>query len=423
MIENSNRPCTEQNPKALPELVFNGRFLSRAPSGVDRVAEELIRAFDDLTCNNTKSLNNFTIAVPPKRNIHDQSGMASKLGSRLSNFDIRSVGFSNGHFWEQFFLGGYRRSSWLLSLCNTGPITRKKQLVLIHDAQVFLTPNSYSFFFRFFYQLMLPRLAKRSKIVATVSSFSKIQLEQNGVAPAGKTIVLYNGSDHMDRIVSANDTLKKYNLKKQGFILSIGSLARHKNLKLLALAAESRRNTRKERKPPLVIAGGGDKKIFANAGIPETKNVRFLGRVSDADLKALYSNAIALAFPSITEGFGLPPVEAMRCDCPVIASTGGAIPEICGDAALLIDPYNVEEWTDALERVSHDKSLRLSLIAKGRKRVESLTWKRTAIKLLAALKKCEQEGEELHPKTLVGSKGGALGAFKRHISSRRKTNI
>lgn len=113
---------------------------------------------------------------------------------------------------------------------------------------------------------------------------------------------------------------------------------------------------------------------------------RCIGRVSDAELKALYAGPLALAFPSLTEGFGLPPVEAMLCGCPVIATTGGAVPEICGDAARYVDPTDLPGWTAALEQIATDATLRQTLAAKGRIRAARYTWAGAAEAVMMALR-------------------------------------
>jgi glycosyltransferase involved in cell wall biosynthesis len=142
---------------------------------------------------------------------------------------------------------------------------------------------------------------------------------------------------------------------------------------------------RNDRRIPLVIAGGGNPGVFGDAGIAPTEDVRLLGRVSDQELRALYENAMALIFPSITEGFGLPPVEAMFCGCPVIASAGGAVPEVCDGAALSVDPMDMEGWSTAMTRLTDDPDLRISLKRAGTQRSKAFTWRRAAETLLQHL--------------------------------------
>ncbi len=134
-----------------------------------------------------------------------------------------------------------------------------------------------------------------------------------------------------------------------------------------------------------MVAGGINSRVFQAVDVADDSQVRFIGRVSDAQLKALYQNAAALAFPSLTEGFGLPPVEAMYCGCPVIATTGGAVPESSGEAALYVDPHDQLGWTQALERLEADKSLRSAMSIRGREHVKRLQWSSAAQCLLRAI--------------------------------------
>ncbi|MFP3470863.1 glycosyltransferase, partial [Micrococcus sp. SIMBA_144] len=129
---------------------------------------------------------------------------------------------------------------------------------------------------------------------------------------------------------------------------------------------------------PLVIAGGGNSKVFYDQGLTDEQGVKILGRGTDAELKALYSEAKALVFPSKTEGFGLPPLEAMFCGCPVIATTGGAVPEVCGDAALYARPDEPAEWTAAMEKLTHDTTLCDDLSPRGLVRAAQFTRARAA---------------------------------------------
>ena len=134
--------------------------------------------------------------------------------------------------------------------------------------------------------------------------------------------------------------------------------------------------------PELVIAGGGNSKIFSEAKISPGHGVRALGRVSDSQLKSLYENALALTFPSLTEGFGLPPLEAMLCGCPVIATNAGATPEVCGNAAIYVDPKNAEQWTAVMIQLANDDTMRNALREKGFIQAKLYTWRRSAMQLL-----------------------------------------
>lgn len=166
----------------------------------------------------------------------------------------------------------------------------------------------------------------------------------------------------------------------------MGSLARHKNVATLINAFIDADLDNID----LVIAGGGNPKIFRDAGLREAPNVCYTGRITDEELKALYAQAMAFACPSISEGFGLPPLEAMTFGCPVIATTGGAVPEVCGDAALYADPHDQDAWRDAIIRLVADPALRVQLGEQARDRASQFTWLSAATQMFDVLNGLEQ---------------------------------
>ena len=367
---------TKPEPAAVKtRIVLNGRFLIRPPSGVERVAHQIAAELSSIARQLSDVLA-FEIALP---------SAASDLNPPFEVSAIH-VGKRNGHAFEQFELSRLSRNGWLYNPCNSGPMFHRRQLVTIHDAQIYSVPQAYSKAFVAWYRLMLPMLGRNARLVTTVSDFSRAELEEYGVSPPHRIAVVPNGADHIDAIAPDPQALHKFGLGGQPYILAIGSLSPHKNLGMLTAAAI----TRPPEAPMLVVAGGGNAAVFAQAGLTESSGVRMLGRVTDGDLKALYANALALAFPSLTEGFGLPPLEAMRCGCPIIASTGGAIPETCGDAALYVDPHDAAGWADAMIRMQADDAMRCALIEKGRTRASSFTWRRAALEICALIATADQ---------------------------------
>lgn len=360
-----------------PSLSFaiNARFLTRPASGVDRVAIELIVALAA-----RPDVSWLTLLHPVYETLH--CGWLDDLPDLIRDkIQLQPVGRWQGHFWEQLDLPRALPDQILLSLCSTGPVLRRNQAVMIHDAQVWDVPQSYSRAFRLAYRLLLPLLARRARYLLTVSRFSAGQLVKHGIAPHGKTRLVLNGADHILRVAPDPGTLRRHGLVARGYMLAIGNLAPHKNLALLVRAAAARGPDA----PELIVAGGMNSKVFADAGLREAKRVRFIGRVSDAELRALYEGALAMAFPSLTEGFGLPPLEAMLCGCPVIATSGGAVPEICGDAAIFVNPADQAGWTAAMERVAADDTLRADLSRKGVVQGALYSWERAADGLVAHL--------------------------------------
>lgn len=337
-------------------LALNARFATRPLSGVDRVAQELTRAL--VALGDEVDI----VALAPR------APLLAELPVPITHGRLK------GQAWEQLELPAARGDRLLFSPCNTGPVTVRDQVVLIHDAQPWLQPEAYSPAFRAWYRLMLPRLARRARVVLTISEYSRVQLEQFGIVPAGKAQVVPNGADHILRVDPDPDTLARHSLIPGGYLLALGNLSPHKNLARLMRAAA----VRPAGQPPLIIAGGGNSRVFVDAGLEPPPGVRLLGRVSDGELRALYTHATALVFPSLTEGFGLPPLEAMLCGCPTVVSRAGAIPEICGDASLYVDPTDESGWTRAMVDIETSPERRQSLIDVGRRRAAGFTWARSA---------------------------------------------
>jgi glycosyltransferase involved in cell wall biosynthesis len=360
------------------KLLLNGRFFARPVTGVERLAIELTRAARVLL--RARGAPDVEVALPP--GVADEAKLASLGDPRPA---VHVVGRRGGHPWEQADLPGVRPDAWLLSLCNVGPVARRRQAVVICDAQFVLHPESYSRAFRWWYRVLLTVLARRAAVVFTISNFSRDQLERYGIVPRGKAHVLRLGIDHLDRVEADGDAPARHGVVPGGYILAIGSLARHKNLATLVdafVAAELPDVT-------LVVAGGGNPRVFQGAGLRQAPNIRYTGRISDAELKGLYAGALAFACPSLSEGFGFTPLEAMTAGCPVIATTGGAVPEVCGDAALYADPLDRDAWRDALRRIVADQPLRADLSARARERAGLFRWEDTARHLLDVLDRAD----------------------------------
>jgi glycosyltransferase involved in cell wall biosynthesis len=164
--------------------------------------------------------------------------------------------------------------------------------------------------------------------------------------------------------------LDKFNLDKIPYILTVGSHAFHKNLSVVYRAAEMIPSDALN----IVVVGGDFDRWFKSTGELSTDKVKKIGYISDSELKALYQNAIALVFPSLYEGFGLPPLEAMACGCPVIVSKSSSLPEVCGDAVLYFDPHQPQELVEKINKVINNPGLRSELRGKGFSQAEKFHW-------------------------------------------------
>ena len=350
---------------------LNGKFLSASPTGVHRVAYELISALDKLLC-----------AEATKAEWRLLKPRDADRSILLSQIIPKTVGVNTWQPWEQLDLAVAARQDVLVSLCNLAPLLHPASIVMMHDAQVFSTPESYNPRFRLWYQMIQPAIGRHAKQVLTVSEFSKQELVRYRVAEEAKITVVHNGCDHMALVTSSRASLDRLTLAPRSYVVALANVQAHKNITLLFRAFEDERL----RDLRLVLVGKATRADFEAVGSSAPSSVIFAGPVSDAELKGLYEEALCLAFPSTTEGFGLPPLEAMFTGCPVVAAPCGALPEVCGDAAIYAPPTDAAAWAQAISMLASDSKTRAQWSTMGRRHAQAFTWERSARRLLEAVR-------------------------------------
>lgn len=282
-----------------------------------------------------------------------------------------------GHLWEQFYLPTQLNRRLLWSPGNTGPLGVSQQVLTVHDAAALDHPEWFERKFALWYGAMLPRLIRKVRAVITVSQFSKERIVRlTGVEPES-VHVIFNGVDQCFRRVDP-DKVKQTRMDldlTHPYILFVGSLEPRKNLK--ALLEAWRLGSFDGATLALV---GASSPVFQGLrfdSIP--KGVRLLGRIEDDLLPALYSGAAGFVYPSIYEGFGLPPLEALACGCPVAVSDIPALREVCGKAAVYFDPFSPEDLSSKLEWLLQlDDTQRASLAEQGSTRATQYSWETAA---------------------------------------------
>lgn len=330
------------------KLVINTRNLqAEAVTGVQRYTLELLRQLADQETG--------AQVQPPHR-----------------------LGTIQGHLWEQLALPLLSRGRLLWSPANTGPLLKAQQVVTIHDVATLDHPEWFERKFALWYRWMTPRLVRRARHVLTVSEYSKQRIIHHTGVSAERVTVVPLAADERFRPHTpeeCREVREQLGLPPQ-FVLSVGSLEPRKNLAALLTAWQQWT----DRPADLVLAiSGSANKVFSalNMGAaPE--GVKFLGRVSDEQLPALYSAAEAFVYPSFYEGFGLPPLEAMASGTAVITSGTTSLPEVVAEAALMVDPHDPKTITAALRTLFSEPERRVALAQRGLERAALFSWRRTA---------------------------------------------
>jgi glycosyltransferase involved in cell wall biosynthesis len=309
---------------------------------------------------------------------------------------LEPVGQVGGHIWEQAELGpnmlyqAVKRNPapLLWSPCNVGPLAVRRQIVTIHDLVSIRHPEWVSRAFHLYYKTLLPLLAKRVQHIVTISEHSKQTILETLGVPESKVTVIPNGIGHQFQRVSDTDidgVRERYKLPER-FVLSLGSLELRKNLMGLINAWLQ---LPKATRLPLVIAGGlGERGVFGSFDV-DTLNkagVQRLGYVDDGDLPALLSAAQVFVYPSLEEGFGLPPLEALACGTQVVTSNNSAMAENCQGEAILVDPTDKISIAEGIEAaLVRDESLEQRLARAKRIRTR-FNWQTSAEALVDVVK-------------------------------------
>ena len=333
------------------DLVINGKFLSQKTTGVQRVAHAL-----------TSELLGRDFGV--KVRVAVPKGALDPWGQHAQVAKLKGVP------WEQLELPLIAGKDLLLNLCNVAPVVRRGDIVMIHDAQAFISPKSYSPAFRTYYQTLLPLVGGQASRVLTVSHYAANCLAETGIAPREKIDVIHNGVDHILSIKEDDGVLTRLDLAGRPFVAALGSVQHHKNIKTLVAAARGFT----DKTARLVLIGAATRADYEAAGIALGDNVCLAGRLSDEEMKSVVARAQAFLFPSLTEGFGLPPLEAMLLGTPSIVAPCGAMPELCDGHAIFCEAENVEAWAQAINNLLADSELRAHYSKLGIERAKRYTW-------------------------------------------------
>ncbi len=353
--------------------------LDRAPTGIGRYAVELVRALAALP-----HAPEIVLLTTEREDRHD-------LWSRFEQHHVPGCRLlpalmTIGNLTLTEAIRRYRLD--LLHDPNGiapffGPRAGARRIVTIHDTFAFVYPETHNRLDNWRYHVMLARAARRADLVLTNSEHSRQDLTRYLAIPDARIRISYCGIDsHFQPIPAGAERraiLARYGIEPP-YLLYVGGINARKNIARLFEAFASVR----ERHTGLKLVIGG-KRQWQTDAIDATferlalhDHVQFTGYLADTDLPALYSAAEVFVFPSLYEGFGLPPLEALACGTPVVTSNVSSLPEVVGDAALTVDPYDVAALGQAIERALTDAALRADLRQRGLVRAQQFTWQQTA---------------------------------------------
>ncbi len=291
------------------------------------------------------------------------------------------------YLWRQTRALRQTQPDWYLSTFLLPPRVPCRAAVIVHDVSFRAHPEYFPFSIAAYMRILVGWAVRRAEVVLTISDFTRREIQRYYPSAAHKTVVVSCGVGREFTVDGPADAdraaLQKYGIAPP-YLLAVGNIHPRKNLGRLLDAYLALKATTAD-VPRLIWAGverWGSTELQRRARLAE---VHMPGRIASEDLPALYRQALALVYPSLYEGFGLPPLEAMACGTPAIVSNSTSLPEVVGNAALLVDPMNVKDWAAALQQVVSSAALRAQLRESGLSRARLYRWAAVAERVWQAL--------------------------------------
>lgn len=341
-----------------PRIFINGKWLAQPTTGTQRYASEIAQRVGQ------RLPDAVSLVVPRDAVLPEWVAGIPVIRSRFS-----------GHIFEQLVLPLRTFGKYLLNLSGSSPLLKLRQGIVLFDGSMFRYPETFGRAFAAWYRLLYRTAPMRSRHLFTISEFSRSELSDLLHIPPQRLIVARCGADHLSSVDDNRDD----QLEADPFVVMIGSLTKRKNLTgvIQAIGARGVR--------VVVVGASGPSAVFSDTETPVGALVTLAGRLDDAEIAELLSKAIALVFPSLYEGFGLPIVEAQVQGCPVICARTSSLPEVAGDAALFFDADCPEEAADHVVRLLSDSGLRSDLVARGFTNVARFSWDDAANRFVETL--------------------------------------
>lgn len=346
--------------KDMRNVIINGRFLLHRVTGVERYAREILAELDQLI-----KPGELTIAIPPETEVLPD----------YKNIRVVKTGRLHNRLWEHISFPAYvrKQKGISLNLCNVAPLS-SPGIVCIHDVKIKACPQYFSRKFLLWYNLLFLNEIKRAKKIITVSEFSKKEICKYYNVNPDRIMVIPDAWQHYERIGFDEKALEKYGLLKGSYFFSMCSLEPNKNFRWIAEAARGNPGFN------FAVAGSINRTVFAEGlGFECPDNMKLLGYVSDEEAKTLMRDCRAFLFPTIYEGFGIPPLEALSAGTKnIVVSDTEVMHEIFEETVVYINPHKYDLDIDKLTTVTEEQKERI---------LSKYNWRKSAELLKLLLKK------------------------------------
>jgi glycosyltransferase involved in cell wall biosynthesis len=347
------------------KIYINGRFLTHPVAGIPRFSYEMCRAM----CQSGMEI---TVVAP--------------LGSPRKDypFPVEYYGKKKSHLWEQIDLYRFikrKNGALLISFSGLGPVLYKNHLPTIHDLSFWRHPEWFSFSYTLIYKILTPILVRKAFAVLTVSQFSKreiidllkIKEDKVTVVPNAVSLAFSTEQDEPEREMPDGE---------ERYVLMVSARDRRKNF---YRAVQAFLSLNQDNVKLYIVGGSGT--VFKEKGLADFHHpsIKLLGRISDEALSFYYRHASLFVYPSLYEGFGLPPIEAMAHGCPVLVSDIEPLREVCGEAACYCNPKDISSIAEGMKTLLEDEVLRLRLVEAGYRQIKNYRWELSVQKMKTCL--------------------------------------
>ena len=350
--------------------------MNRKMTGVGNYVKNLLRELDRIKTNDNIYLLNYK-----------DSKKYNHLKTKIINNPLKNITKSDYYLWHLYFLphGLEKLDLELVHIPENASFSRRirnmKKVITVYDLIAYLFPFQVDLLTAIRYKLLIPKVINNADKIITISENTKRDIIKNFGVAESKIKVIYLAAGESYKELSNkefNFIFKKYQLPRS-YLFYVGNISKHKNVDKII---EAFKKIKSKTNYKLVIAG---KLSFGSKDIKKKikdldlqDDVIFTGYVPEEDLPALYNGASLFVYPSFYEGFGLPPLEAMQCGCPVITSNTSSLPEVVGNAGIMVDPNDVDELAKQMERVLTNRRLQQKMRKAGLKQAKKFSWEKCA---------------------------------------------